>query len=136
MSGKHSSMPFSRLVFAFALFAAQGLTLAADDRVGMDFFEANIRPLLVERCIECHGEKKQENGLRLDSKAGWQKGGDHGAVIKPGDVENSLLIKAVRRTDKELQMPPKHALETEEIAALEQWVRMGAPDPRSEQRGK
>ncbi|MEI2677175.1 MAG: c-type cytochrome domain-containing protein [Burkholderiaceae bacterium] len=45
--------------------------------------------------------------------------------IKPGDVENSLLIKAVRRADKELQMPPKHALEAEEIAALEQWVRTG-----------
>ena len=44
------------------------------------FFEAKIRPLLVERCYECHGEKKQKGGLRLDSKAGWQKGGDNGAA--------------------------------------------------------
>ena len=94
-------------------------------------FESKIRPLLVEHCQKCHGESKQENGLRLDSKAGWQKGGDHGTVIMPGDPQSSLLIKAVRRLDKDLQMPPKHALTPDQIAALEQWVKMGAPDPRS-----
>lgn len=93
-------------------------------------FESKIRPIFIEHCQKCHGEKKQENGLRLDSKPGWQKGGDHGPAIKPGDPEVSLLIKAVRRTDKELQMPPKHALGAEQIAALEQWVKLGAPDPR------
>ncbi len=97
---------------------------------GTTFFETKIRPLFIENCQKCHGDKKQENGLRLDSKAGWQNGGDHGAAIKPGDPENSLMIKAVRRIDKNLQMPPKHPLKDEEIAALEEWVKMGAPDPR------
>ena len=100
---------------------------AADETV---YFEAKIRPLLIQNCQQCHGEKKQENGLRLDSKAGWQKGGDHGPAIKPGDPENSLLVKAVRRVDKDLQMPPKHPLTQDEITALEQWVKMGAHDPR------
>ena len=97
---------------------------------GNAWFESKIRPLLVERCYECHGEKKQKGGLRLDSKAGWQKGGDDGAVIVPGDPGASLLIKAVRYTDEDLQMPPKRRLSPDEVAALEQWIRIGAPDPR------
>ena len=123
-----STFPYRKAAGLVLCWSAMAHAASAVGEVAL--FEAKIRPLLIEQCQKCHGEKKQENGLRLDSKAGWQKGGDHGAVIKPGDVENSLLIKAVRRTDKELQMPPKHVLETEEIAALEQWVRMGAPDPR------
>ena len=107
-----------------------GLTAGAVSANDTSFFETQIRPLFVEQCQKCHGDKKQEHGLRLDSKAGWQKGGDHGAVIKPGDVEGSLLIKAVRRTDNELQMPPKHPLAPAQIAALEQWVKAGAADPR------
>jgi len=97
---------------------------------GAAWFETKIRPLLVERCYECHGPKKQKGGLRLDSKAAWQKGGENGEVITPGDPEASPLIKAVRYADKDLQMPPKRQLAPEEIAALEQWVKMGAPDPR------
>ena len=106
------------------------LVHSAPDVNGITFFEAKIRPLFIEHCQKCHGEKKQENGLRLDSRAGWMKGGEHGPVIMPGDAQNSLLIKAVRRADKDLQMPPKQALAAGEIAALEQWVKMGAPDPR------
>ena len=97
---------------------------------GPAFFEAKIRPLFIEHCQKCHGEKKQEGGLRLDTKPGWQKGGEHGAVIVPGDPDKSRLIQAVRRKDKDLQMPPKRALGSEEVAALEQWVKLGAPDPR------
>jgi len=107
--------------------AVHALAAAPEDAT---WFESKIRPLLAERCYECHGEKKQKGGLRLDSRAGWQKGGDSGAVIVPGDPGASLLIKAVRYADKDLQMPPKRQLAPEEIAALEKWVRLGAPDPR------
>jgi mono/diheme cytochrome c family protein len=103
---------------------------AAEPGSGPEFFESRIRPLLVERCVECHGAKKQKGGLRLDSRAAWQKGGDSGAVIAPGDPESSLLITAVRYANKDLQMPPKRQLTTEQIAALEHWVKIGAPDPR------
>ncbi len=110
---------------SLVLFAS--LRARAED---VTFFETVIRPLLVQRCLECHDERKHKGGLRLDSKMGWQKGGDSGATIRPGDPDGSLLIKAVRRTDKELRMPPKHALSPEEVAALEQWVKTGALDPR------
>ena len=103
---------------------------AAETETGLGFFESRIRPLLVGRCCECHGEKKQKGGLRLDSKAAWQKGGDSGAAIVPGDPAASLLIRAVRYTDEDLQMPPKRRLAPDEVAALEHWVKIGAPDPR------
>jgi hypothetical protein len=95
------------------------------------FFEAKVRPLLEQRCYECHSHaSKIKGGLVLDSKSGWQKGGDHGTAVIPGMVDDSLLIKAVRYMDHDLQMPPKKKLSAEETAILEQWVAQGAPDPR------
>ena len=97
-----------------------------------EFFEKRIRPLLTDRCYECHSARaeKLKAGLRLDTRETLLKGGDSGPVIVPGDPERSLLIKAVRYTDDELKMPPKHKLPLTEIADLEAWVKMGAPDPR------
>ncbi len=99
----------------------------------MEFFERKIRPILTDDCYKCHSQDsvKIKGGLLLDSRDGLLKGGDTGPAIKPGDPDQSLLIKAVRYTDKDLQMPPKDKkLSPEKIAALEAWVRMGAPDPR------
>ncbi|HEY1172406.1 MAG TPA: DUF1553 domain-containing protein [Verrucomicrobiae bacterium] len=97
------------------------------------FFESRIRPALVEHCYECHsaGAEKIKGGLVLDSRAGVQKGGDTGAAITPGDPEASLLIHAVRHASEDVKMPPKKKLPPKVIADLEEWVRMGAPDPRS-----
>ncbi len=99
---------------------------------GLDFFEKKVRPLLAERCLECHSpDKKVKGGLRLDTREGWEHGGDGGPAIIPGDLEKSMLITAVRYKDKDLQMPEKRKLPDAEIAILEQWVKMGAPDPRT-----
>ena len=104
---------------------------AADDTA---FFESKVRPLLIQRCYECHShDKKIKGGLALDSKPGWQTGGEHGPAIVPGDVGKSLLITAIRYTDSDLQMPTKGKLPAEEIAVLEQWVKLGAPDPRAKE---
>src|SRR6266446_7197670 len=88
----------------------------AADASGVAFLEQNVRPLLVARCYECHSReaKKLRGGLYLDSQAGWQKGGDSGPALVPGDPDKSLLIKAVRYAD-ELQMPPKGKLSAKEI---------------------
>jgi hypothetical protein len=99
-----------------------------------EFFENRIRPLLVEHCYSCHSAKaeKVKGGLRLDSPEGVRKGGSSGLAIVPGYPEASLLIKAVRYTDPDLQMPPKDKkLAGEQIADLEAWVKMGAPLPHS-----
>jgi hypothetical protein len=98
------------------------------------FFESRIRPVLAEHCYKCHSARaeKIKGGLVLDSRAGVIKGGDNGPVITPGDPAASLLIEAVRHTDEDTAMPPKKKLPPEHIAALEEWVKMGAPDPRTE----
>lgn len=118
-----------RLAFQVGLLCAFG---PASSRGGEDaaFFEAKVRPVLVERCLECHGEEKQKGGLRLDSRSGWQKGGESGKAIVPGKPEESLLITAISYVDKDMQMPPKKQLAPEEVAVLKEWVKRGAPDPR------
>jgi hypothetical protein len=99
----------------------------------IQFFEQKVRPLLIAKCYECHSSgKKIEGGLRLDTRAGWTKGGDRGPAVARGKVEESLLIRAVRYKDADLQMPPSGRLSDREIAILEEWVRRGAPDPRDD----
>jgi hypothetical protein len=92
------------------------------------FFEKQVRPVLAERCFSCHGPKVQRGGLRLDSRDGLLKGGDTGPTVVPGQPEKSLLLQAVRR-NADLKMPPKEALPAPAVAALENWVRLGAPWP-------
>jgi hypothetical protein len=116
------------LVVACAVAGARPLGAV---EAGVEFFEKRVRPVLVERCYECHGEKKQKGGLRLDSAAAVRAGGDSGAVLVAGQPEKSLLIKVVTWSDPDLQMPPKNKLPDAEIAALTEWVKMGAPDPRT-----
>jgi hypothetical protein len=100
----------------------------AADSEQFAFFENDIRPLLIERCIKCHGPKKAESGLRLDSIATALKGGDSGPAVVPGQPADSLVIKAVRHED-DLEMPPDEKLSDREIAALERWIRGGAVWP-------
>ena len=97
------------------------------------FFETKIRPLLTKNCYKCHSADslKLKGELRLDTRDGLLKGGATGPAIVPGDPEKSLLIKAVRYTDPDLQMPPKgDRLSVDQINDLVAWVKMGAPDPR------
>ena len=123
---------FSRSHISIAAAALACVFQGRADDAGMEFFEKKVRPLLAERCLECHSEeKKVKGGLRLDSRDGWAKGGDAGAAIVPGEPDKSLLIEAVRYTNTDLQMPEKRKLPDAEIAILEQWVKMGAPDPRT-----
>jgi hypothetical protein len=119
---------FAALLVVLHVAFADALHAAEDDTA---FFEAKVLPLLQKRCYECHShEKKIKGGLALDSRSGWEHGGDNGPAIAPGDLEKSLLIKAVRYTDSDLQMPTKGKLPAEEIAILEQWVKQRAADPR------
>ena len=92
-----------------------------------DLFESEIRPLLIKHCYECHGPKKQESDLRLDSQSSRLAGGISGPSIVPGNPESSLLVKAIRKTDADLAMPPgEKKLAPHEIAAIEKWIIMGA----------
>jgi mono/diheme cytochrome c family protein len=94
-------------------------------------FLNDVQPLLIARCVSCHGPDKQEGNLRLDSSAAAKAGGDRGPAIVPGDVDKSLLVKAISFVDPDFQMPPRQKLSENEIATLTEWVRTGAawPEP-------
>ncbi|MEY3853827.1 MAG: hypothetical protein RI910_2807 [Verrucomicrobiota bacterium] len=125
--------PTLRIFFALLL-TTPALLAAGDDEA---FFESKVRPVLINRCYECHSaEKKIKGGLNLDSRAGWQAGGDNGAAIIPGDLAKSLVIKAVRYLDEDFAMPPKGRLPADEVAILVEWVKRGAPDPRNGETAK
>ena len=124
---------FQCLLLCFSiLFAGAVAVHAATPEEGVAFFEKRIRPLLAEHCYECHSAsaKKTKGGLRLDSRDGWVKGGDSGPAILPGKPDDSLLIKGVRHWDKEFKMPEK-PLAPAQVADLVEWVKLGAPDPRT-----
>lgn len=101
------------------------------DRAAAKFFENEVRPVLASRCYECHGEKKQKGGLRVDDIGYLQSGGDTGPALVPGKPEESPIIEAVRYLKSDFQMPPKEKLPDAEVAVLEKWVRMGAPWPKT-----
>lgn len=113
------------------------LMAALSARADIAFFEQKIRPVLVEQCYACHSAeaKKLKGNLYLDSRAGWQKGGDSGEpAIQPGNPEASLLIRTLRHEEEGLEMPPKKPkLSDAVIADFVAWVQMGAPDPRDGQ---
>ena len=102
-----------------------------DQTAEREFFERQVRPILARHCLSCHGgDTKIKGGLRLDSRAGWKTGGDSGPAIVAGDLDASLLVKAVRYGKDSYQMPPDGKLPDAAIRALETWVQNGAFDPR------
>lgn len=125
---------FVSTVLALALPAlSSALRSAPISPEGRDFFERKIRPVLVADCYECHGPGKSKGGLRLDSRPGWQQGGDGGPAIVAGVPSKSLLLTAIKHTDPDLKMPDKAPkLADAVILDFERWISMGAPDPRDE----
>ena len=103
---------------------------STDTAAGIEFFEKQIRPLLIEHCYECHSQADAKGGLRLDTRLGMHTGGDRGPLFSIEAPASSLLLDAVRYQQPDLQMPPKGPLPPESIRVLEQWIAMGAPDPR------
>ena len=108
---------------------------AAPDPAGIEFFEKNIRPVLSSKCYSCHSAEsgKQKGGLSLDTREATLAGGDSGHAVVPRSAKESELLKRMKSHDKDEVMPPPKdggALSPEVIAKFEQWIVMGAPDPR------
>ena len=119
------------LAFLGASLAAVSAAETDATRAGVEFFENKIRPVLINRCFKCHGSEKQEGKLRLDRRELLLAGGRSGRVVLPGDPGGSLLIRAIRRVNKDLQMPPEDAdqLTADEVQNFVAWVKLGAPYP-------
>jgi hypothetical protein len=103
----------------------------------IDFFETKIRPVLIERCYECHSADAADVGgqFRLDSPSAMRRGGTMGAALVPGSAEGSLLLKALEYNDAALQMPPDGKLPPDQIEDFRRWIEQGAVDPRPEIEG-
>ncbi len=114
----------------FVLGLLGSMAMASDDTA---FFTERIQPILENRCYECHSHTsgKMKAGLTLDSRSGWSEGGDSGPAVVPGRPAESLLIKAVQRVEDDTAMPPKKPLPENEVSLLVEWVKRGAPDPRT-----
>ncbi|HVW21160.1 MAG TPA: PSD1 and planctomycete cytochrome C domain-containing protein [Opitutaceae bacterium] len=134
MRARRASAILAAAALAGTLRAAGPGPAAPLSAADAQFFEARIRPVLVERCYKCHSHDadRVKGGLMLDTQEGMLHGGDTGPAIEPGKPDDSLLIDAVRYTDDNLQMPPKgDKLSEQQISDLVEWIRRGAPDPRN-----
>ena len=129
-----TAAPFALLAVFLACLASSSQA-SGPDSAGVEFFEKHIRPVFVERCYECHSIKaeKVKGRLLLDSRETLLRGGEGGPIIVPNEPAKSRLIIALKYSDPDLEMPPKHQLSPEQIQAFEEWIKLGAPDPRSEE---
>ncbi len=126
------SSPFRSLVFGCVIWSVMAPVLVAADALPpekVEYFEKQVRPMFVQHCQECHGAKKQEAGLRLDSRRGFTKGADSGPIVVTGNVDGSRLIQVLNHSPNEVQMPPKGKLAAEQIAIIRNWVEQGSVWP-------
>lgn len=119
-----------------AALSSSVLTAKVPSAADVKFFEANIRPALVKYCYECHSVRSGDarGGLLLDSRQGWLQGGDSGTAVVPGLPEESPLWEAINW--QSYQMPPSQKMPAPVIAKFRQWIQMGAPDPREQERAE
>ena len=98
----------------------------------LEFFEARIRPVLVEQCYRCHNSSgRAEGGLAVDQRGALLQGGDGGAIVIPGQPAASRLLAILRHEIDGLKMPQEAGkLDRKVVADFEQWIAMGVPDPR------
>jgi hypothetical protein len=121
-----ASLPVDHSARAAAPVAAGTTTKFPADQI--EYFEKQVRPLLAKHCVECHGPKQQEAGLRLDTRTAILTGVEGHPAAVPGDPGRSPII-AVTKYDGDIQMPPDGKLPADQLAVLSNWVKMGLPWP-------
>ncbi len=119
-------MPHRQVCLLIAVGFLPAISALAQSPEQVEFFEAKIRPIFVEKCSGCHNAKVKTAGLDLSTPAGFARGGGGGPIVVKGDPEHSRLIDAVNY-QSDNKMPPTGKLKDEQIADLTAWVKMGAP---------
>lgn len=134
----HRQLAFLTLVVGSIVYGQDAPSPTSADSEGIAFFEKRIRPILAEHCYSCHSAdaKSLQANLLLDSSDSLLAGGDSGPCIIPNKPDESLLIQSVRYAPEHSAMPPDGKLSADKIAALEEWVRRGAPAPSTSQTSK
>src|SRR6266498_3411119 len=116
------------LLSVLALVGSSGNTAPVD-------YVREVKPLLAERCYQCHGASQQKGKLRLDTAASALQGGEGGPAFKRGKSAESLIVQAVKGIHPEISRMPykKPPLSDAQIALIERWIDQGAPAPADEQ---
>src|SRR5437588_529149 len=117
------------VVLAAVLFALPALA-AEPEAEGDEFFEKEIRPILVERCLKCHSDEKHKGNLKLTSRESLLAGGETGPAAVEKNPDESLLVEAIGYAGS-LKMPPDKKLPDADIARLTKWVKLGLPWPKA-----
>jgi hypothetical protein len=111
--------------FFLSIILAPSILLAAPD------FDGEIRPLLQEHCVQCHGQKKQKADLRLDAKVHAFKGGESGPAIVAAKSAESPLFKRITASGDERMPPDGEPLSEAQIAMIKTWIDSGADWPET-----
>ncbi len=114
------------------------LWMGAAAAVAAPDYLREVKPVLTDHCVACHGAEKSQNGLRLDTAAGALRGGERGPVVVPGRAAESLLIQVVEGRHAQLERMPykRPPLSGSQIAAIRGWIDAGAPMPGVETPGR
>ena len=89
-------------------------------------FEKEIRPILQNKCIRCHGRGKSRGGFRIDTRETILEGGNNGAAVEIGDSTGSYLVRLISGTDPDTVMPPEgDPLKPEQVGLIRAWIDQG-----------
>ncbi|MEQ1824307.1 MAG: PSD1 and planctomycete cytochrome C domain-containing protein [Pirellula sp.] len=124
----NSRLSVPAVLSIFAVLAVQLCSAQQQTAEDEAFFETRVRPLLADRCFECH-RRKAEGGLRLDSLNGMIKGGKSGPAVVARDATNSLLWQVMAGKHADISMPPNERLSESEVDVFRQWIASGAHWP-------
>ena len=106
-------------------------TVSAEDQnfspEDLRLYETQVKPILDEHCLKCHGGEKTKADLRITSRGAMLRGGESGVAVNLDKPEASLLLKMINYVDDDHQMPPKQKLPADQIALITQWVKKGLP---------
>jgi len=133
MRGLKKCISFTAFFLWFVASPLMGFQATDTDVAKSSYFEAKIRPALHEHCLNCHHIGKASGGLMLDSRKGWQQGGNSGPAILPGKPDESLLVRTIEHLEAGLEMPAKAPqLDQTLIDDFKRWIADGAIDPREQ----
>jgi mono/diheme cytochrome c family protein len=97
---------------------------------GLSLFKSQVRQVLIDQCVECHGGTEVESGFDLATRKGLLRGGSHGKSVVAGKAEDSNLVRFIRHQEKPHMPDGGEKLPGEQIAAIARWIDLGAPYDR------
>ena len=122
-------------LLSFGIFATSILTAApkvtekhaADMAKGLVLFKSDVRAVLKQHCVKCHGGDKTRGEFDLTTRKGLLKGGDEGPAIVSGKAGSSLLYQLITHAQKPYMPAKANKLPSSSIKKIANWINLGAP---------